>query len=604
MAKKQYKTLADYLVIMISPLLIMLLVGSLVYFIIEIGYHGDRESRLKWVMFWFVIGSVLIGRIAIERGSAIAGFYALALAGAIGIWTNKFIGPSPLVWFLLAFIWWFTHMLTRDCTLIDDDEDASGEGLLQASGLDKATVEADAQPAGNTSKKAPAQPPLWRRILPDFSGKKSKPHAPGKWLIWFSLLALPVFGLGHAFMQDADAAGKAYGFKLLGVYVLAALCLLMNTSFLGLRRYLRQRRLRMPVTVTGLWLLMGTGIIVAILAVALIFPRPDASYDVTGMIDQVAEKVQTASERAFGKDGTEQGAGKSTGEKQDPSKSKESETESGKKAGETQKEQQPGSGEKSKGESSTGKATEKNGKNPGSDSDSKAPGKQKSESESASGGKKDDGSGSKSGGNEKGSKQPESSSKNESAKQPEKSDRQDQTAQPNPPANPTQAPQWIGTAFKLLVYLVLAGIVLFFLIRHRHAILTALRKFWSDLMSLFGRKSPTETKSVVVEEPLQPTKPFGRFRNPFSSGEAQQQSPEQLVNYTYQAMEAWAFEKGFPRTVDQTPNEFARALGESIPEVAQDAPRVTRIYSTLAYTNADAPTDTHEAVARLWDKLW
>ena len=39
---------------------------------------------------------------------------------------------------LLGLIWWATNKLTWDCTVIEDDQDASGEGLLQATKLDPA----------------------------------------------------------------------------------------------------------------------------------------------------------------------------------------------------------------------------------------------------------------------------------------------------------------------------------------------------------------------------------------------------------------------------------------------------------------------------------
>ena len=51
------KTLADYLVIGISPALIMLLVGSLCFFLIEVFYRGEAVDSVRWVMFWFVFSA-------------------------------------------------------------------------------------------------------------------------------------------------------------------------------------------------------------------------------------------------------------------------------------------------------------------------------------------------------------------------------------------------------------------------------------------------------------------------------------------------------------------------------------------------------------------
>ena len=61
-------TLADYIVIAISPALIMALIGSLVFFLLELLYQGQYEARLQYVFTLFVFAAVLIGRISIEEG--------------------------------------------------------------------------------------------------------------------------------------------------------------------------------------------------------------------------------------------------------------------------------------------------------------------------------------------------------------------------------------------------------------------------------------------------------------------------------------------------------------------------------------------------------
>ena len=48
MSKKLYMTSADYVAIAVSPALVMALVGSLVYFLIEVMYVGDYQARLNY----------------------------------------------------------------------------------------------------------------------------------------------------------------------------------------------------------------------------------------------------------------------------------------------------------------------------------------------------------------------------------------------------------------------------------------------------------------------------------------------------------------------------------------------------------------------------
>ena len=135
MAKKRlHMTLADYVVIAISPALIMLLVGSMMFFMVTVIYGGAWEGRLRWILFCYVIGIVGVARISIEEGLERATIFGIALALAVALATIQFLGP--LVLLILFFVWWATHKLTWDCTLIDDSKDASGEGLLQAAGLD------------------------------------------------------------------------------------------------------------------------------------------------------------------------------------------------------------------------------------------------------------------------------------------------------------------------------------------------------------------------------------------------------------------------------------------------------------------------------------
>ena len=82
------KTLADYVVIAISPALIMALVGSLVFFLLEVSYRGQFETRMHWIMFWFVFGAVLVARIAIEEGREHAQMFGVAMCAVVAIAVN------------------------------------------------------------------------------------------------------------------------------------------------------------------------------------------------------------------------------------------------------------------------------------------------------------------------------------------------------------------------------------------------------------------------------------------------------------------------------------------------------------------------------------
>src|ERR1035437_7083680 len=115
-AHKPKKTLADYLVVSISPALIMLLVGSLCYFLIEVFFRGPAIGSVRWVMFWFVMAVVLVARIGIEEGTGRAAVYGLALAAATWLYLMTIYPAFILGLILLGVVWWCAQQLTWDCT--------------------------------------------------------------------------------------------------------------------------------------------------------------------------------------------------------------------------------------------------------------------------------------------------------------------------------------------------------------------------------------------------------------------------------------------------------------------------------------------------------
>ena len=126
MATRYDKTLADYLVIAVSPALIMTLVGSLVFFLLEVFYQGNFTGRLHYILSLFIFAAVLIGRIAIEDGKERAAMFAVPLAGATLLAIVRFVefqGPLGQASFLINFglvalIWWCARQV--DLGLHDD----------------------------------------------------------------------------------------------------------------------------------------------------------------------------------------------------------------------------------------------------------------------------------------------------------------------------------------------------------------------------------------------------------------------------------------------------------------------------------------------------
>jgi hypothetical protein len=536
---KPEKTLGDYVAIAISPVLIMALVGSLVFFLLKLSYQGDYEGRLQWTLFWFVFASVLVSRISIEQGIASASGYGIALAAVTGLWLLRFVDFVLGAWCLLAVVWWCTSKLTWDCTLINDDEDASGEGLLQAAGLDRSSSperelsDDDAKRRGKNASFDQKQRPdsrggtasWWKRFLRNRSERKGKgqPHAPGLWVVFFSLAALPLFGFGQALLPEADPAGRRYGFQLLVIYVASALGLLLTTSFLGLRRYLRQRHLQMPAAMAGAWVGLGTTMMVVTLFFCILLPRPDAAYSLPALVPRIVTAIQRASDYAFIRGGFGKGAGR----------------------------------ELKSTEGDEGWVEESSAQSPGKDLQSR------------------------------GAKQ---------VPRPGQSGQTSQTSMTGPPT--ANLLKWILYAlFALLALYILkrnwAG-----LMAALEKILQDLRNFWNQL---FGRTQKSarldqQAASGVSRKP----RSFASFRNPFDLGTAQRMTPAELLLYSFDALQAWAGEQNMARRSDQTPFEFAEILQQNVPSLSDGVSPVVRMYVELAYASQPPDPDGLARLEELW----
>ncbi|MDA0807443.1 MAG: hypothetical protein O2983_01305 [Planctomycetota bacterium] len=685
------KTLADYMAIAITPALIMLLTGSLVWFLAELGYDGGRPTRIRWILFWFVIGAVLVARIAIENGRAHAAMFLAGLAGATALTIFKFAPEAPLVPIIcLGVVAWCADKLTWDCTLIDESEDASGEGLLQVAGVaDEAElIDGDAVSSTDSAdlsekKSERKKVSFWKRLFVNESERAGKPHAPGLWVVYFSLAALPLYGFGQVWIPATDVASRHFAFQCLLVYVGAAFGLLLMTSFLGLRRYLRQRNIEMPTAMAATWIGMGSAIAIGILVVAMLLPRPQGDYSIAEAIDYVSEEVQEASDWAFLNDDGGEGEGQLNGPADEDAEkgSTADPDQQGKPGGEKpgnqvaqndQQNAQDGDGGDQQGEGENGKQSG-NQQGEGEPGESKQDaGQQTAQNDSQS--SKSDPSGNEqqnsSGGEEQKdgqqsdqqSSQQTAQNKNSNNKQQnqsgEPSDNQsgdqqsdekksdDQLAQNDVEKSPDEAAEenaaeeaaenagekpgeeaaeseqaestpesdssWMdsiaenmGTLFKWLIYAAMVAGVIYLAIRNWPAVSRFLKKLWAELLSMFGRKpAPVAGDGEeAFDEPVAPLRPFSDFRDPFRSGKASQTSPGELVRYTFEALQAWAFENNCGRTPDQTPMEFGQRLQSQRLKISSEAHEVSLLYAQVAYGGLRPDDSNMATLQKLWRKL-
>ncbi len=595
MAKKDGSVLIDLAAVALAPAFIMLMVGSLVFFLIEVIHPGPYAGRLHYTFFFFTVGAVLIARITIEQGRARAGLYAAGLGGACFVAMLQFVEfPTPLMksigplinLALMALVWFCADRLTWDCTHFDDARTASGKGVLAAVGLDddhRVTAEDD------EVELTPKQQKLsWlERVVAYRAERRKRPHTPGTRVLYFGLAALPIFALGQSLIPADDAARRSATFFDMAVYIGSALALLVTTNLMGLRRYLSERGATISPVMTTSWLLLGGGLILGFLVVGAILPRPHSE---TALIDVGGKGTgdRKASKNAVVRDGTAGKGDGAAGTKTEAGDGKAS-AKGGKSGGKT--------GEKGDG---GGKGGDKaGGEKSGGDKD-KADGK-KGPNDAKSG---DDG------GSKGDQKPPEDKSAEGDAKGDDAKSDGDQSGSSGVGEKLSQVSEAVGAFVKWVVWAVIAvavvvGLLVFFL-KYLAPFTNWAKNLLDWLRGLFDRKAMSRAKTSDGDEaPAAAVKrpaPFSAYANPFARGGVAR-PPGEVVEYTFAALDGWAWERDLGRTPGETPTEFAVRLGHEFAALDEPAFAVAQLYVRTQYGRAPILRGELEAVEKLWDVL-
>ena len=204
--------------------------------------------------------------------------------------------------------------------------------------------------------------------------------------------------------------------------------------------------------------------------------------------------------------------------------------------------------------------------------------------------------------------------------QPENSGQQNQTPDRRNVETPDQAsPQsssspiplesagWFYRWFRGLFILAGAILISWWVIRQRDLILqivrsflAALAQFFRDLLQFGSRVKRTTAKR---EERTPRQRPFAAYLSPFLTGKDKSWTAEELILYSYEALQAWAVEQGIQSQPQQTAREFCLLLGETFPDAAAELNRLSFLYGHAAYGNAVPAGCDLEPVKKLWRYL-
>jgi len=633
----------DWLTEFLIPLAVFGMLASFFYYLIDLrGAIGDRGvSGLRWVCFWFMLGTILTTRMRSRYGAHILALpYMLGLALAmvlfvfhLTMYSGAFIGPSDAIgqatalvfnYALVGLAWWIAGVVTRACTAEENFQLMAEQGLLTA-----------------------PRPPSGRRK--PHTG--AQPRHPGRVLMWTSLAALVVFALGQGIVLGSSPAHRRHAFLCMVGYAFFALVLLALTSLSSLRMSARRRSIRVQASITPVWAIASMLIVGAVLALAALLPRVRA-------VDRVRDRVATALEgwrdppetpwneapgwgsrrpradpggrhRADQEEGSASGApGEEAGLAPKADESGQPTETGGPEGQEAGKEAAAGSGSEggeaggqpnegaSGGEGGQGAAGKSGAEQEGENQEGRQSGETKQDEQPSEGG----GASSEGRGSDQTKTSATGAGEGQESAQPKAAGAEESPGQID---LLKQLLLWLLILLLLLLLLLLLAYLIYRIIKNRknlpsfrgwlrslgEAAREGLRDAWARVaaavaavLAFLGRLFGWRPRRPKLNEEGLPVDPFADI---FADRDlAASLTPAQVVRHVYAAFQAFSGLIGYPRTDNQTAYEFARALPAYIGGMPRpDADDLTALYVKAAYSPQQVGPNEVEAVRGIWQHM-
>lgn len=534
----------DWLTELAIPLGVFGLLGSLLYYLIEVrsvvaGPHA--VGPLRWVVFWFLLAVIGIARIRTKYGgAAIAGYYTALLAGAIGLFVWVYTerlgaltghrGDHLMTllfnWSVVGTVWWAASAVTREATLEENVATQLEGGLW--------TLLAD-----EWQYVRPADHPE-----PPANHAQVRPRHPGRLVLWVSLAALVLFAVGQRTI-GSEGRHARIAFWCMSVYVLCALLLLALTNLSALRMKVRRRGISLSPAVTPAWIVASAIIVTAIIIFAAVMPRGTAPPQ--RPLKSPVSDWPSQAERPGPREGPTEGMGRQG--------------------------TQPGGREQAAARA--GKEGQQQAAQQGTE-DGRGTGRQDGEGDAAGG--RGQGRGEGRGPGQGG---------------------QDQPA----PASGQNA-----SLSRLLLWLLAAAAVaavVVFVIAHRRRLwqglsrlravpallAAALSSLWGRLQGWLGRRPGVGESHALPADP---------FVDIFARGLADNLQPAEVIDYVYRAFQVYMARLGYERAADQTALEFLRSLPAHVLLPDEGAQRLTRAYVLAMYSPREVTAQQVQGAREIW----
>ncbi|MBI5115910.1 hypothetical protein HZA56_05510 [Candidatus Poribacteria bacterium] len=587
-------SITDFVVEALIPVFIIGLIWSLVAFAIALKgvFYPGQERALTWVFFLYVMGTVMVNRLAGLYGeSEKANLYSIALVGVMALFALTFCahfgfiagGTAAGEGFLgnlgiVAVVGFASYKLCREsCFDIKPDAPEKSDLRMRAEIRARQDWYRREQYVEEQEKKRLEAEKKETRMttVPQIGSVPVFARRPSNWTIYFSLFSMIVFTIGQRLLpaDNWQLYSRAYAYMLENL--VCTLALLLLTTLSALRFHCWEKKIDAPSRIGWFWTLAGGASIVLVVSLASIPPRPVSKY----LVRSASSPLElAASDKEL--EGEEKGISGETWGGQTFKI-------------ETALEKEERDAKKMAKEMS-GKDDGKEGKKDGSKDEG---GKDQGKSGPAS-------SQGRAGHGKSGSPEGESSDKSRrTAAQEAHTAPAKRAPLPTPPLHGLETLGRIALAILLIVGLLFGLGRLLVTLGRSNPLSRAsnrLKEFAARLRNLLKSKrerriSVKETEEILKQENLYLENPFANSRL------LKSMSKEELVSYTYRAFENFAHAQGHTPLIGQTPTEFMRSLPEDLQ--AQEFHTLLKMFLLAEYSTHGAPDESIKSLKHVWARI-